>query len=120
MVTSPRVWSRRKGAETPPPGAVYVGRGTPWGNPYVVGQDGTHEEVVARFRRMVMDPSYESYRAAIRRALGGRDLVCWCAPLPCHADVLLEVANPERTATGRALSDADFEALADEAESDDA
>jgi hypothetical protein len=31
-----------------------------------------------------------------RRELGGRDLVCWC-PIdqPCHADVLLEIANQE-------------------------
>jgi len=25
--------------------------------------------------------------------LRGKDLVCWCAPLPCHADILLELAN---------------------------
>ena len=27
------------------------------------------------------------------KELAGKDLVCWCAPLPCHADVLLELAN---------------------------
>lgn len=34
----------------------------------------------------------------IRLVLGGRDLVCWCPPdCPCHADVLLELANQDRT-----------------------
>jgi len=28
--------------------------------------------------------------------LRGKDLVCWCSPLPCHADVLLELANAEK------------------------
>jgi len=25
--------------------------------------------------------------------LKGKDLVCWCSPLPCHGDILLELAN---------------------------
>ena len=29
----------------------------------------------------------------IKHELKGKDLVCWCAPQPCHADVLLEIAN---------------------------
>ena len=33
--------------------------------------------------------------AALHRDLAGRDLACWCKPdQPCHADVLLELANP--------------------------
>lgn len=33
------------------------------------------------------------YDHLIKKELKGKDLVCWCAPLPCHADVLLELAN---------------------------
>lgn len=82
---TPGVYSRR-GRRAAPPGAVYVGRGTPWGNPFRVGRDGTRSEVIERFRREVL-PTLDL------TPLRGKDLVCWCAPKPCHADVLLEAAN---------------------------
>ena len=52
---------------------------------------------VARFRELVggdYDPTQYPSRDEIRAELRGRDLACWC-PLtgPCHADVLLEIAN---------------------------
>jgi hypothetical protein len=65
---------------------VYVGRPSLWGNPCLVGRDGTRAQVIARYRRWLW--------AQLRRdpdllaPLVGRDLVCWCAPLPCHAEVL--------------------------------
>lgn len=88
-----------------PRGAVYVGRGTRWGNPFVI----THS---VRPEWWVMDVCYRTAGAAHQAAvdlyrdyvptapgldlseLRGRDLACWC-PLdqPCHADVLLELAN---------------------------
>lgn len=87
----PRVYSRRKGAEAPPTGAVYVGRPTAWGNPFVVGRDGAQGECVELYREWIMERPW--LHSAARRDLGGKDLVCWCSPLPCHADVLLEIAN---------------------------
>ena len=88
-MTAPRVvnrWHR-------PKGAVYVGRPGPWGNPFHVGKHGTRAEVVARYRKWLLAQPELVERA--RRELRGRDLECWCAPLPCHADVLLEIANSE-------------------------
>lgn len=80
----------------PPPGAVYVGRPTQWGNPFVVGRDGTQGECVALYRDWLLyAPECAALRARARRDLRGRDLVCWCAPKPCHADVLIELANAE-------------------------
>lgn len=93
----PRVYSRRKGAETPPDGAVYVGRPTEFGNPFVVGRDGTQGGCVDLYRKWVNDPQRSNLRAQIRSQLRGKDLVCWCAPEPCHADVLLEIANADPT-----------------------
>lgn len=72
--------------------AVYVGRPTKWGNPYKSPQDGTREQVIAKYRAHILSNSY------LKRALPdlrGKNLVCWCAPKPCHADVLLELANPK-------------------------
>ena len=77
-----------------PPGVVYVGRGSKWGNPYKVGVepidgDGgqTVEESIWAFRALTL-PSLPVDE------LRGKDLACWC-PLdaPCHADCLLKAAN---------------------------
>lgn len=84
-----------------PAGAVYVGRPTVWGNPFS-HLDGTtaayrvasREVAVARFAEWL--ESQPTLVARARRELRGRDLVCWCAPLACHADVLLRVANDSK------------------------
>ena len=67
--------------------AVYVGRPTKWGNPFVIGRDGDRAEVIRRYRLWIGTQRLDA------RELAGKDLVCWCAPEPCHADVLLEMAN---------------------------
>jgi hypothetical protein len=84
-------------AATLPAVSVYVGRWTwplrissKWRNPFTVGRGGTREEVVAKYRAYLL--SQPGLMAALPE-LRGKDLVCWCAPLPCHADVLLELAN---------------------------
>ncbi len=76
---------------TVPPGAVYIGRGSPFGNKYVIGLDGTRDEVCDKHAESVLyDPQMI---AMIKRALRGKDLVCFCKPRRCHGDVLLEIAN---------------------------
>jgi len=87
----PRVWSRRAGAPQPPPGAVYVGRPTKWGNPIPLDRELNRMEVLARYRTWLL--SQPALMKAAREELRGKDLVCWCAPRACHADVLLEIAN---------------------------
>lgn len=73
--------------------AVYVGRPTKWGNPFVIGKDGSREEVIEKYKQAALaDPAYCE---AARLELAGKDLVCWCAPHACHADVLLQIANGE-------------------------
>jgi hypothetical protein len=83
----PRVYNKRNGDA--PADAVYVGRPTFWGNPFVIGQHGTRAEVIELYRDYVL-------RSVLRfrlPALRGCDLVCWCAPEPRHGDVLIELAN---------------------------
>lgn len=82
-----------KRAGTAPEDAVYVGRPSKFGNPFAIGRDGSRDEVVAKYRAWLM-ASPDLLKAA-QRELSGKDLVCWCAPAACHADVLLEVANAE-------------------------
>ena len=74
-------------------GIVRVDRETKWGNPFHVGRHGTREQVIERYRRDL----WRRIRAGEvdldeLAALDGRDLLCWCAPLPCHGDVLARAA----------------------------
>jgi hypothetical protein len=73
-----------------PRGAVYIGRPSKWGNPFVIGRDGTRHEVVAKYRAYLL--ANPRLLAALPE-LAGKDLVCWCAPEACHGDVLVELAN---------------------------
>jgi hypothetical protein len=101
--------SRAKGWRMPP-NTVKVDRSTRHGNPFRVGfvacgcrsagecdhnnfSCETAAEAVEAFRAMPRSPRR---LAEIRAELAGQNLACWC-PLdqPCHADVLLELANSE-------------------------
>ena len=81
----PKVFNKRHGDA--PEGAIYVGRPTKWGNPFVIRPGMTREQVVSRFKAYAVEKSLPVHE------LKGKDLVCWCAPKMCHADVLLEMAN---------------------------
>jgi len=80
-----------------PPGAVYIGRPSKWGNPFVIGRDGSRDEVIAKYRAWLL--RNDRLMAALPE-LRSKDLVCWCAPAPCHGDVLIALANaaPEKGA----------------------
>lgn len=68
-------------------GSVYIGRGSPLGNPYVIGKDGTREEVIERYGKylkkklIARDPAIEK---ALRSLNKDSRLLCFCNPLPCH------------------------------------
>lgn len=67
------------------PGDVYIGRPSPVGNPFVIGKDGNREQVIALYEEWIdMHPELIE-RLSDRQP---RRLVCWCAPLACHGDVL--------------------------------
>ncbi len=69
-----------------PPNTVYVGRGSKWGNPFTFANSGKVHPAM-RF-------AFEVAPLLDVTPLRGKNLGCWC-PLsqPCHADVLLEIAN---------------------------
>lgn len=69
---------------------VYVGRPSIWGNPYIIGPDGTREEVIQKYRLYIQTrPDLLSQIPTLR----GKVLGCHCAPKPCHGDVLAHLAN---------------------------
>lgn len=83
----PKVYNRRR--DVIPFGAVYVGRPSKWGNPYEIGKDGNRAAVINKYRAYLAS----SHLCNDLRELRGQNLVCWCAPQSCHADILLEQAN---------------------------
>lgn len=85
---TPAVYNKHTGY---PADAIYVGRGSNFGNPFVVGVDGTREEVIAKYREWFL--SRPKLVSKAKQELAGKDLVCFCAPKACHADVLLEIVN---------------------------
>lgn len=119
-----RVQRKRTKGWRMPENTVYVGRGSQWGNPHRIGdivQDRNEEnmtwekhaikakEAVAMYsadlfpyRHQGVNSTLEAFYVSvaniedIQSQLRGKNLACWC-PLdkPCHADVLLEVANSE-------------------------
>jgi hypothetical protein len=73
-----------------PPNTVYVGRPTKWGNPF---RRQTIVDSIEGVLRMFWE-HLESRRDLDLSELRGKDLACWCKEnSPCHADILLELAN---------------------------
>ena len=121
MTAPRRIQRQRTKGWRMPENTVYVGRGTKWGNPWKVTP---HDDGRATVTDPISCTAFESVPAAnahatgsfrwqllnhpnvlgfteaeVRTELAGKNLACWC-PLdqPCHADVLLEIANREEEA----------------------
>ena len=90
--TQPKVLNKKE-LRGPVANSVYVGRPSIWGNPFVIGKDGTRDEVIAKYESWLMQQP--ALLAKLDR-LAGKRLICWCAPARCHADVLLRLANNAR------------------------
>jgi hypothetical protein len=93
-----RIQRKRTRGWKMPPNTVYVGRPTPYGNPYVVGGKGGNTfapvpddaAMATRWFRESSEKLFKRYPEAFS-ALRGKNLACWCAlDQPCHADVLLD------------------------------
>ena len=74
-----------------PVDAVYIGRPSKFGNPFVIGKDGDRDQVIAKYRDWIATKP-ELIEAA-KTKLKGKDLVCFCSPKSCHGDVLVVIAN---------------------------
>lgn len=64
---------------------VYIGRGSKWGNPFVIGKDGSRVKVIQKYTESIINnPSLvRSFEE-----LEGKTLGCWCKPGLCHGDIL--------------------------------
>ena len=72
---------------------VLIDRRTRWGNPFLIGLDGTREEVIELYRRdlwrRIQNNEIQTRELAY---LDGKQLACWCHPLPCHGNILTAAA----------------------------
>ena len=92
--------SRKRGWRMPA-NTVKVSRPGKWGNPFVVGPERTQGEAVGAFRLwLTIDgvtagiPERKQWMLEHLHELRGKNLACWCKKgTPCHADVLMELAN---------------------------
>lgn len=91
----PKVWNKYH--KDAPADGIYVGRPTKWGNPHVIGHctlcNDFHVRGDAVIAFLQDVGKNEAFQQEIKQELQGKDLICFCAPKPCHADVLLEIAN---------------------------
>ena len=99
----PKVLNKRR--DNIPSDAILVDRTTKYGNPITLRElkrlypHATnlelHKKAVAWYREYLTEyiKTHPEFLIQIDTELRGNDLVCWDAPLPCHADVLLEIAN---------------------------
>lgn len=100
-----RIQRKRSKGWKAPAGVVYVGRPSKWGNPFNVADYACPIHCVEDYKRYTegelkidghSSGSLASalFKAEVRHQLRGKDLMCWCPEgQPCHADVLLEIAN---------------------------
>ena len=70
---------------------VYIGRPSIFGNPLKIGVDGNREEVVRKYKdyfygRLENDEEFKTKVLGLK----GKTLGCYCKPLPCHGDVIVE------------------------------
>lgn len=103
-----RIQRKRTRGWKMPPNTVYVGRPTRWGNPFIIGEQHpfyehtypmSREKCVELFGLFLRGKwlRLESIDVDdVKKELRGKNLACWCKiGEPCHADVLLEIANED-------------------------
>lgn len=74
---------------TAPADAVYIGRGSPWGNPFPITRTVSRDEVCDRYEEEIL-PHLDL------EPLRGKDLVCFCKPQRCHGDSILRALDTRK------------------------
>jgi hypothetical protein len=87
-------------------GAVYIGRGSKWGNAYRIGNDGTRVEVIKKYREWFYGWLEDERFVAEVLELKGKTLACYCKPLACHGDIIAEFLDSFGGAVAKVGGDA--------------
>jgi hypothetical protein len=70
---------------------VYIGRPSKWGHPYTITKTFGRPQAIEAYRKYLK--AHPDLVEDVKKELKGKNLVCFCAPLPCHGDILLRIAN---------------------------
>lgn len=87
----PQVYNRHH--NNVPTSAIFIGRPSRFGNPFPITERRDRDTAIKMFENYIL--SNPRLLEKVKRELRDKDLVCYCAPLPCHGDVLLRIANEE-------------------------
>jgi len=68
----------------------FIGRGSQWGNPFKIGQDGNRQQVIEMYEKWIIE---QNYLMEDIPELKGKILGCYCKPELCHGDVLVKLAD---------------------------
>ncbi len=69
---------------------IYIGRGSKYGNPFVIGRDGNREEVVRKYEEWILS---QPETLVSLHDLKDKVLGCYCKPKACHGDVLASMVD---------------------------
>jgi hypothetical protein len=69
---------------------TYIGRPSKWGNPFVIGRDGSRVEVIEKYLDYIVNN--EKLLKDLHE-LKGKNLGCYCAPQLCHGNVLIDLVE---------------------------
>ena len=88
-MTAPRLVNLHDRRQALPADVVYIDRRSKWGNPFLIGPDGSRMDVVRKHREWLHQ---QPTLLAALPELRGRTLACWCSPALCHGNTLLDLA----------------------------
>lgn len=74
-----------------PDDAVQIGIPSEYGNPFVIGRDGSRKQVIEQYKFWVLNQP--KLIRKIRSELKGKSVVCFCSPKACHGDIIIKIAN---------------------------
>ena len=89
----PRVLNKYK--DKIPEDAVYIGRPGKWGNPFPMHSELDRDKVCDDYNIWIHAPEQTNLLDQAKKELKGKSLICYCAPLKCHGDILLKLSNNE-------------------------
>lgn len=69
---------------------VRIDRQTKWGNPFIIGKDGTRADVINKYEKYIKgNPDLMAALPELKNKILG----CWCAPQACHGDILVRLSD---------------------------
>lgn len=73
---------------------VLIDRTTDFGNPFIIGVDGSRDEVLEKFSKYFL--TNQELQCKVMNELKDKTLACWCKPKKCHGDIYAQFINSKK------------------------